>query len=352
MVAVHSRVVFKWLSGLQKSGVHRGLCGLEGRVGQRLEDRQVRGSVLLPVAKYLFSLGGKSVRPRVATAMAGAANFQGGGCSSQLNWRQERVVEMVEMYHTSSLYHDDVIDAASTRRGRPSASSAWSPRHAVMGGDFVLTSAYSLLGQIDCQEVTESMSQTLADLVAGELLQMAGGLDSSEEGVELYTHKCYLKTGTLFAHSCRSVALLSPSPHLAEQAETYGRELGIAFQVVDDILDYVSSSEELGKPGAGADLGAGLRTAPLLLAARNCSDLARLLDLGEEVGSPEEVVKMVVEAGGVEEAAEMAAVHANVALEALGGWEGEQVEELRDLVGQVLGQVNARSSQGSLAKMA
>ena len=70
--------------------------------------------------------------------------------------------------------------------------------------------------------------------------------------------------------------------------------------------------------------------------------MARLLDLGEEVGSPEEVVKMVVEAGGVEEAAEMAAVHANVALEALGGWEGEQVEELRDLVGQVLGQVNAR----------
>ena len=162
--------------------------------------------------------------------MAGAVNVQAGE-PAQLNWKQEMVVEMVEMYHTSSLYHDDVIDAASTRRGHPSASSVWSPRHAVLGGDFVLVSAYSLLGQIDCQEVTESMSQTLADLVAGELLQMAGGLDSSEEGVELYTHKCYLKTGTLFAHSCRSVALLSPSPHLAEQAETYGRELGIAFQV-------------------------------------------------------------------------------------------------------------------------
>ena len=112
--------------------------------------------------------------------------------------------------------------------------------------------------------------------------------------------------------------------------------------MVDDILDYVSSSEELGKPGSGADLGAGLRTAPLLLAARNCSDLTRLLDLGEELGSREEVVKMVVEAGGVEDAVEMAAVHANTALEALRGWEGEQVEELRDLVGQVMGQVNAR----------
>ena len=112
--------------------------------------------------------------------------------------------------------------------------------------------------------------------------------------------------------------------------------------MVDDILDYVSSSEELGKPGAGADLEAGLRTAPLLLAARNCSDLAQLMDLGEEGGSREDVVRMVVEAGGVEDAAEMAAVHANTALEALRGWKGEQVEELRDLVGQVMGQVAAR----------
>ena len=104
----------------------------------------------------------------------------------------------------------------------------------------------------------------------------------------------------------------------------------------------MSSSEDLGKPGAGADLSAGLYTAPLLLAARNCSSLKRLLDFGEEVGSKEEVVRMVVEAGGVEEAVEMAAVHANTALEALGGWKGEQVEELRDLVGQVMGQVNAR----------
>ena len=162
--------------------------------------------------------------------MAGAVNVQAGE-PAHLNWKQEMVVEMVEMYHTSSLYHDDVIDAASTRRGQPSASSAWSPRHAVLGGDFVLASAYSLLGKIDNQEVTESMSKTLADLVAGELLQMAGGLNSSKEGVQLYTHKCFLKTGTLFAHSCRSVALLSTAPHLAEQAETYGRELGIAFQV-------------------------------------------------------------------------------------------------------------------------
>ena len=111
------------------------------------------------------------------------------------------------------------------------------------------------------------------------------------------------------------------------------------LQVVDDILDYVSSSEDLGKPGAGADLSAGLYTAPLLLAARNCSSLKRLLDFGEEVGSKEEVVRMVVEAGGVDEAVELTQAHA---LHAVEGWEGEQVEELRDLVGQVIGQVEAR----------
>ena len=117
------------------------------------------------------------------------------------------------------------------------------------------------------------------------------------------------------------------------------------LQVVDDILDYVSSSEDLGKPGAGADLSAGLYTAPLLLAARNCSSLKRLLDFGEEVGSKEEVVRMVVEAGGVDEAVELAQAHANTALRAVEGWEGEQVEELRELVGQVIGQVEARYDQ-------
>ena len=100
------------------------------------------------------------------------------------------------------------------------------------------------------------------------------------------------------------------------------------LQVVDDILDYVSSSEDLGKPGAGADLSAGLYTAPLLLAARNCSSLKRLLEFGEEVGSKEEVVRMVVEAGGLDEAVELAQAHANTALGAVEAGEGEQVGEL------------------------
>ena len=107
----------------------------------------------------------------------------------------------------------------------------------------------------------------------------------------------------------------------------------------------MSSSEDLGKPGAGADLSAGLYTAPLLLAARNCSSLKRLLDFGEEVGSKEEVVRMVVEAGGVDEAVELAQAHANTALGAVEEWEGEQVEELKDFVGQVIGQVEARYDQ-------
>ena len=107
----------------------------------------------------------------------------------------------------------------------------------------------------------------------------------------------------------------------------------------------MSSSEDLGKPGAGADLSAGLYTAPLLLAARNCSSLKRLLDFGEEVGSKEEVVRMVVEAGGVDQAVELAQAHANTALDAVEGWEGEQVEELRDLVSQVISQVQARYDQ-------
>lgn len=277
--------------------------------------------------------------------MAGAANCQGRrereASTTGLNVKQQLVMEMVEMYHTASLYHDDVIDAASTRRGQPSASLAWSARTAVLGGDMVLATAYSLLGRIDCEEVTSCMSRAVSDLVAGELLQMAGGLDSSEQGLQLYTHKCYLKTGTLFANSCRSVSLLSSSPSLllADQAETYGRELGIAFQIVDDMLDYVASSEQLGKPGLGSDLGAGLLTAPLLLAARRDPVLARLLEGGQVRDHREEVVERVVTAGGVKDAGLLAARHGEEALEALQGWgQGGQVEELRKIVTSVLAQ--------------
>ena len=150
----------------------------------------------------------------------------------------------------------------------------------------------------------------------GELLQLSGKVDT-EDNLDLYKHKCYLKTASLIANGCRSVAILSDSS-LADEAEQFGREIGIAFQVVDDILDYVASPEELGKPGGGADILAGIRTAPLILAARQSPRLRRMLEEG--TGDCEEIIKIVREEGGLEEARNEASQHANEAIKAIEGW--------------------------------
>ena len=289
------------------------------------------GTDLLPVSKYLFNVMGKNIRPRILSAMAGAVNAhrEQDKVTQELEEKQDLVAQMCEMYHTASLYHDDVIDNADMRRGQASVPAAWSTKHAVLGGDFVLSVAFNLLAEIDNEEVTSCMSRVVKDLVEGELLQMSGKVDT-EDNLDLYKHKCYLKTASLIANGCRSVASLSDSS-LADEAEQFGREIGIAFQVVDDILDYVASPEELGKPGGGADILAGIRTAPLILTARQSPRLRRMLEEGTR--DVEEIVKIVREEGGLELAREVANEHANEALKAVDGWkESPCKKDLQDIV--------------------
>lgn len=286
------------------------------------------GTDLLPVSKYLFNVTGKNIRPRILSAMAGAVNVHKRN-DREVEQKQDLVMQICEMYHTASLYHDDVIDNADIRRGQPSVPAAWSTKHAVIGGDFVLAVAFNLLADIDSEEVTSCMSKVVKDLVEGELLQMSCKVDT-EDNLDLYKHKCYLKTASLIANGCRSVASLSDRS-LADEAEQFGREIGIAFQVVDDILDYVASPEELGKPGGGADILAGIRTAPLILAARQSPRLRRLLEEG--TGDCVEIVKIVGEEGGLEKAREVANEHADKALKAVHGWrESKFKNDLQEIV--------------------
>ena len=200
-------------------------------------ESSLQGTDLLDVSKYLFTVTGKNIRPRIISAMAGAVNAhrqeEDKSVMMKLEQKQDLVTQMCEMYHTASLYHDDVIDNADVRRGQASVPAAWSTKHAVLGGNFVLSVAYSLLAEIDSEEVTSCMSRVVKDLVEGELLQMSKKVDT-EDNLDVYKYKCYLKTASLIANGCRSVASLSDRS-LAGQAEQFGREIGIAFQVVDNI---------------------------------------------------------------------------------------------------------------------
>ena len=196
---------------------------------------------------------------------------------------QRRLAEITELIHTASLLHDDVIDVSTTRRSQPSANTLFGNKMAVLAGDFLLGRASVALARLRDPEVTELLATVIANLVEGEFMQLKNTeLDEkepqwSEDTISYYLQKTYLKSASLISKSCRAAALLGNSaPEVVEAAYSYGRNLGLAFQLVDDMLDYTISGTELGKP-AGADLELGLATAPLLFAWKERPELGRLV---------------------------------------------------------------------------
>lgn len=196
---------------------------------------------------------------------------------------QRRLAEITELIHTASLLHDDVIDVSTTRRSQPSANTLFGNKMAVLAGDFLLGRASVALARLRDPEVTELLATVIANLVEGEFMQLKNtAMDEkeprwSEETISYYLQKTYLKSASLISKSCRAAALLGDSaPEIVEAAYSYGRNLGLAFQLVDDMLDYTISGAELGKP-AGADLELGLATAPLLFAWKERPELGKLV---------------------------------------------------------------------------
>ncbi|MCJ1462789.1 hypothetical protein MMC07_001392 [Pseudocyphellaria aurata] len=196
---------------------------------------------------------------------------------------QRRLAEITELIHTASLLHDDVIDSSITRRSSPSANISFGNKMAVLAGDFLLGRASVALARLRDVEVIELMATVIANLVEGEFMQLKNTAQDesrprwTEDTMSYYLQKTYLKSASLISKSCRSAALLGQSsPEVVEAAYAYGRNLGLAFQLIDDMLDYTVSGEELGKP-AGADLVLGLATAPLLFAWKENADLGPLV---------------------------------------------------------------------------
>jgi hexaprenyl-diphosphate synthase len=196
---------------------------------------------------------------------------------------QRRLAEITELIHTASLLHDDVIDHSVSRRSAPSANIEFGNKMAVLAGDFLLGRASVALARLRDPEVTELLATVIANLVEGEFMQLKNTARDeknpawTEDTVAYYLQKTYLKSASLISKSCRAAAILGGStPEVVEAAYLYGKNLGLAFQLVDDMLDYTISGEELGKP-AGADLELGLATAPLLFAWKDNKSLGKLV---------------------------------------------------------------------------
>ncbi|KZW00520.1 terpenoid synthase [Exidia glandulosa HHB12029] len=188
---------------------------------------------------------------------------------------QARLAQIVEMIHVASLLHDDVIDVSPLRRGAPSAPAQFGSKLSVLAGDFLLGRASAALSRLGETEVVELIASVITNLVEGEVLQMRSVLAPEQtasrvtrETWNTYMHKTYLKTASLMAKGARAAVVLGGAQEgelWKEVAYAYGRNIGLAFQLVDDVLDYESSEKTLGKPG-GADLKLGLATAPALFA--------------------------------------------------------------------------------------
>ncbi|KAL1984595.1 hypothetical protein VTN96DRAFT_8897 [Rasamsonia emersonii] len=237
---------------------------------------------------------------------------------------QRRLAEITELIHTASLLHDDVIDNAVTRRSATSANLQFGNKMAVLAGDFLLGRASVALARLRNPEVTELLATVIANLVEGEFMQLKNTASDdpnpvfTEDTITYYLQKTYLKSASLISKSCRAAALLGNSaPEIVEAAYSYGRNLGLAFQLVDDMLDYTVSANELGKP-AGADLELGLATAPLLFAWKNNAELGALV--GRKFSHPGDVERareIVAKSDGLEQTRALAQDFADKAVAAI-----------------------------------
>ena len=199
---------------------------------------------------------GKRLRPAISLLAGRLGNYD-----------LELLVPMaasVELLHTATLVHDDVIDMAEERRGRPTAAAQFNNAPSVMLGDYMFAHAAEFVARTGNIRVIRNFADTLRVMASGELSQDVSAYEYSRD-VQRYLDRIYGKTASLFATATEGGAIVSGAPeHHVEAARRYGERLGMAFQVVDDVLDFSATSEELGKP-AGSDLLAGTLTLPALL---------------------------------------------------------------------------------------
>jgi all-trans-nonaprenyl-diphosphate synthase len=271
-----------------------------------------RHPILYAAAEHLFGAGGKRIRPAIVLLISRATML-----GKDITLRHRRLAEITEMIHTASLVHDDVVDESQMRRGVPTVHSLFGNRIAILAGDFLFAQSSWYLANLDSLEVVKLLSEVIMDLAAGEIQQGLNSFDTSMS-METYLKKSYDKAATLIANSAKAAGLLSEvSRETAEQLYNYGRNLGLAFQIVDDILDFTSSTDTLGKP-ASSDLKSGNLTAPVLFAMEETPYLEILIEREfAQEGDFEQAMALIHNSHGIQRAKELAAEHAKVAVEHL-----------------------------------
>ncbi len=268
--------------------------------------------ILYAAAEHLFDAKGKGLRPAIVLLMS-----RGTMQDCEITSRHRRLAEITEMIHTASLVHDDVIDMSDVRRGNPTVNSRFGNRVAVLAGDFLFAQSSWYLANLDSLEVVKLLSKVIADFAEGEILQSLTCFDT-DLTIEDYIQKSFYKTASLIAGSAKAAGVLSGVNAIqAEQLYNFGKFFGIAFQIVDDILDFTSSVEALGKP-AGSDLQQGNLTAPTLFALEEKPQLKILIEREfAEAGDLAQAMVLIESSNGIQRARDLAKQYAKQAIAAI-----------------------------------
>ena len=281
-------------------------------IRERLSSRV---ALIDQISRYIVNAGGKRIRPRLVLLFSEALGFDGP--------ERFELAAVVEFIHTATLLHDDVVDESDLRRGRPTANAMFGNAASVLVGDFLYSRAFQMMVSVNRMRVLDVLADATNVIAEGEVLQLMN-MHDPDLAVADYLQVIRYKTAKLFEASARLGAVLAGADAAMEDAcAGYGRALGTAFQLVDDLLDYEGNSSELGK-NVGDDLREGKPTLPLLLAMERATGAERqiirhAIEQGEVQGLPE-ILSIVRRTGALEatrEAARHETEHACAMLQAL-----------------------------------
>jgi len=285
------------------------------RVNQLIVERMQSPVELIPqLAGHLVASGGKRLRPMLTLGCARLCGYSGS--------RHIALAAAIEFIHTATLLHDDVVDASDLRRGRDTANAVWGNKPAILVGDFLFSRSFELMVADGSLRILEILSRTSSVIAEGEVLQLMtqNDLQTTEDS---YLEVVQAKTAELFAAASRIGAVMAERPREEEEAlDRFGRNLGIAFQLVDDMLDFSARQTELGKC-IGDDFRDGKVTLPILVAYGRGDQQERafwrraLEEMDQRAGDLEQAIELVERHGALAETLSRARAYGASAIDAL-----------------------------------
>ncbi|MEX1216564.1 polyprenyl synthetase family protein [Saccharospirillum sp.] len=280
-----------------------------------LSQLESRVPLVEKIADYIISSGGKRLRPLLTLLAA--------GISGGIETRHYQLATVIEFLHTATLLHDDVVDTSDLRRGRPTANARWGNAPSVLVGDFLYARAFELLVDIGAMPVMNRLAVATRTIAEGEVMQLMNVRNPDATEAQ-YMDVIKGKTAILFQASSETAALINSQPDAnIEKLAAYGLNLGLAFQLIDDVLDYDGNTEKLGK-NVGDDLAEGKPTLPLIHAMQHAStDEARLIRQAIRKSGLDDldaIIDIIHRCGSIDYVRNKALAHASLARKQLEGF--------------------------------